>query len=416
MKTKIKGSSLLLSVILIAFAMASECKAYSDTSDKSNKYTADFHYLGVGYQILSETEKTVAVFQDFDIDSEGSSDSYGKPNKITYVGKNGFSCTSGLESQVVEIPETVFDDKGIPYTVKAIADGSINYINIGMLILPESLEQMNGGVLDLPIIENISLPSNLKEIDGIAYCPRLKSLYIPRNLECIKDRSLSLCGFKFIYLPPSVKTLGDRVLADCDSLEFASIAGVEKMGANCLSTCDKLWWALLPESLQSMGSGCFNDCESLKIVSLPWSEIKMDGCFNGCPSIDEIDILAPEPYPFPQNSFLNVDRSNCSLYVPQGSLEKYKAADGWKEFYKIKEIPEWATGTLLSVNAEHRFNVEGGIGVLKIINPEGIRFDVFDIDGKRISGIVKPGIFEKEVPTGIYIVTTPYGSKKISVR
>ena len=33
--------------------------------------------------------------------------------------------------------------------------------------------------------------------------------------------------------------------------------------------------------------------------------------------------------------FDNVDKRNCELLVPQESLEAYKAADTWKDFYNI---------------------------------------------------------------------------------
>ena len=50
----------------------------------------------------------------------------------------------------------------------------------------------------------------------------------------------------------------------------------------------------LPETLRTMGEGCFDECPELDLVSLPWSEIKMDGCFNGCPSISRIEVLATD--------------------------------------------------------------------------------------------------------------------------
>lgn len=335
-------------------AIAGVMTLYANASEEGNevnRYKTDFEYQHVGYQILSESERTVAVTQDYDIDyAFDSADESTFMPSFEYqpeIGENGFLMSLGLRGDVV-IPQTVYDRNGTAYTVTALANGAINHESTAMLVLPQTITDLNGGIIDLPWLKSLYLPESLKQIEGIYYLKQLTHLHIPRGVEAISDYALSRCGLKDVYLPTSVKALGSDVLSGCGDLKTAMISAVETMGDGCFSGCSSLRWANLPETLKSMGSGCFNNCTGLERVSLPWSEINMDNCFNGCPSIKCIDVLAEEPYPFPANCFNDVDRTKCELLVPEGSVGKYMAADGWKDFCRINGIPTSGTGSVKS--------------------------------------------------------------------
>ncbi len=385
-------------------------------NESINRYKVDFSYQGIYYQILSESEHTVAVCQPYDINFAGAPN---QPKKTPYlredIGDNGFLMSYGLVGQIVEIPETVYDENGISYTVTDLASGAINWLWMGMLVLPSTLERLNGGIGALQGLSAIYLPDNLKEIDGIDYCEELTSLQIPRKVESIKNYSLEGCGFEFIYLPPSVKTLENEVLSRCQSLRTALLSGVETMGEECFSECPSFGWANLPETLRSMGEGCFNDCETLALVSLPWSEIDMKECFNGCTSISQIEVLAIEPYPFPETCFRDVDRSKCTLVVPEGSEEKYEAADGWKDFYRIEGTLPAISNTNVNAVQANDFRVLGGKGSIRIINSSETAVDIYSLSGEKMASTNKAGISEISLPTGIYIASSPFSSRKVAV-
>jgi hypothetical protein len=86
--------------------------------------------------------------------------------------------------------------------------------------------------------------------------------------------------------------------------------------------------------------------------------------------------------------FDGIDKDNCVLYVPDGSVDAYKAADVWKEFKIIKPISST------------------GISGLVI---DGIPFDVYDLQGRKVRQNVTT---LKGLPSGIYIVN----GRKVSVR
>ena len=57
--------------------------------------------------------------------------------------------------------------------------------------------------------------------------------------------------------------------------------------------------------------------------------------FYYCIGLEKIIVLAKNPPACGGKVFDNVDKRNCELIVPQESLEAYKAADTWKDFYNI---------------------------------------------------------------------------------
>lgn len=411
-----KKTSPLTAIIAMAVITLVCCADANAERTKIDRYKVDFTYQGIEYTILSESEKTVAVSQSFDIDfAGGPALSKKAPYHLGEVGPNGFLMGYGLEGTVVAIPSTVYDAQGNEYTVTDLADYAIDWVGIGTLILPPTLERLNNGICDVFGLHQIYLPEGIKAIEGISYCSHLKTLHVPYNVESIGDQSLYECGFEDIYLPPSVKTLGKEVLANCDSLRLAMISGVETMGASCFSDCESFLWANLPETLKSMGEGCFNDCPSLDLVSLPWSEIKMDACFNGCPNISRIEVLAIEPNPFPEGSFLDVDRTTCTLAVPEGSEDKYREAEGWKDFLNIVgDVPAITPSAVATVPSAD-FRAFGSKGTLHIINPTDTPIEVYAVNGEKVASLSKSGQTELPLTPGVYIVSSPFASRKVAI-
>lgn len=410
---RIRAAVIIVSGIA-AIGLTSEALAEENVT---SRYETDFYYQNVGYKILSESDRTVAVTQEYDIDFTGGyAPSYDPAPTGSGISGNGFLMSNGLFGSVVEIPQTVYDEEGTPYTVTELAYQAINYVNIGTLVLPPTLKSLNNGIISAMGMSTLYLPSGLGEIDGIMHCEALSSLYIPWSVESVKDYSLSGCGLREAYLPPAVRTLGCNVLSRCDSLQTAMLSGVETMGDACFSDCASFWWANLPETLRSMGDGCFNNCPGLERISLPWSRIEMNGCFNGCPSVRCIEMLATEPYPFPENCFNDVDRSKCDLLVPEESVDKYMAADGWKDFYRINGIPTSGSSAAKAVSDSADFVAAGGKDSVRIMNPSGMSLEVTALNGEKVAGVTAAGDYEISLPSGVYIVSSASGSRKVSVR
>lgn len=131
----------------------------------------------------------------------------------------------------------------------------------------------------------------------------------------------------------------------------------------------------------------FENQQGLTSISLPASlRYILEKAFAGCTNLSYIYAFSEEPATVVggADAFEGVDFDNCVLNVPLGSLEKYKAADGWSSFKKIEEI--------------------GGSGIREIKNETKTNDRWYSLDGREL----------KAQPTlkGIYIKN----GKKVVIR
>ena len=140
----------------------------------------------------------------------------------------------------------------------------------------------------------------------------------------------------------------------------------------------------------------FEDNTELTSVSLPATITSIgEGAFAGCEKLQSITVNNPEPVALSstpaavrgirtrageRSVFDGVNMETCILYVPAGSVDKYKTADVWKDFKNIQAIS--ATGVA---------------GVIM----DGTPFDVYNLQGQK----VKSGVTTlKGLTPGVYIV------------
>lgn len=103
----------------------------------------------------------------------------------------------------------------------------------------------------------------------------------------------------------------------------------------------------LPTNIDSIEEGLFADCGSLTPITIPKKVDRMGtGTFHNCYDLMEINVENAVPpvleysnglYPQYAGCLDYVNKDDCVLNVPVGSLEAYKSADGWKRFKNIQE-------------------------------------------------------------------------------
>ena len=116
---------------------------------------------------------------------------------------------------------------------------------------------------------------------------------------------------------------------------------------------------VIKNGILSIGTNSFYRCTKLKSITIPNSVTNInDYAFYDCTGLKVIDIYAKTPPSCWNSSFRNVDTQTCKLVVPAESLEAYKKADTWKDFYNITagidgtkadEVKVTATGNEITV-------------------------------------------------------------------
>ena len=144
-----------------------------------------------------------------------------------------------------------------------------------------------------------------------------------RSFEIEEDNIIPAAAFvesklREIILPPNITAIGEGAFLKNGQLTSITIPNsVVTIERRAFSACSNLTSVTIPNSVTSIGDEAFSFCSGLTSVI---SEIQEP--FN----TDKI--------------FYTIDNdiySNAILYVPTGTLDKYRAADGWKEFNNIVE-------------------------------------------------------------------------------
>ena len=163
--------------------------------------------------------------------------------------------------------------------------------------------------------------------NAFAYCSSLTSVTIGNGVTSIGEAAFSGCsGLTSVTIPNSVTSIGEAAFWYCRSLTSVTI----------------------PNSVTSIGSSAFSGCSSLTSVTIPNSVTSIgDWAFYGCTGLTSVTIEADTPptigfYCFYSyvDYYNNDFPLNISIYVPCGSLDTYKTAEGWSDYaYRIKYAP-----------------------------------------------------------------------------
>ena len=93
----------------------------------------------------------------------------------------------------------------------------------------------------------------------------------------------------------------------------------------------------IDERVEEICKEAFKGCDKLEEIVMPKKLKKIDSeAFRGCTGLVKITSLAGIPPVCDSEVFDGVNKTNCELIVPEGSVAAYKQAEVWNEFSNIR--------------------------------------------------------------------------------
>ena len=142
---------------------------------------------------------------------------------------------------------------------------------------------------------------------------------------------------KRIIIGDGITTIGRLAFQYCRALTSVTIPNsVTEIGEGAFDNCSSLTSVTIPNSVTKIGDSAFAGCRSLKNFTFG-SGLQSIGreAFSGCINITQISSEAVVPPACRRNALDGINKSKCKIIVPKNSLDAYKQADQWKDFFFI---------------------------------------------------------------------------------
>ena len=205
-----------------------------------------------------------------------------------------------------------------------------------------------------------------------------------------------------------VTTIGDYAFGDCSSLTSITLPeSLTSIGEYVFQFCSSLASIVIPEGVTSIEDGTFSCCSSLASITFPESLTSTgENAFQLCSNLQKIHSLAITPPTCKSDCFWDVDKSACTLYVPKGALEAYKAADEWKDFVNIVEEEYTGIEEVGADRAGQAVITACGDGIVVENLPAGTAVTVYTLSGTVVyEGVASGSRTELTLPAGhLYLV------------
>ena len=269
------------------------------------------------------------------------------PSGVTLIGEYAFRYCSGLTSIT------------FPSSVTSIGMSAFSYCSgLTSITFPSGVTSISLYAFEgCSGLTSITFPSSVTEIgiSAFAGCSGLTSITFPSSVTLIDIYAFKGCsGLTSITFPSSVTSIGGSAFEGCSgltSVHYQINDDIETYLAKDHPFIDvkcrieyylndkKITSVVIPSTITKLGDYVFQKCRDLTSVTVSWqSPISAGSAFGG------------------------VDRSKCTLYVPQGTEQDYWLADVWGDFGKIVEYdPTGIDKVTTSTDAKElsRYSVNG---------------------------------------------------------
>ena len=218
----------------------------------------------------------------------------------------------------------------------------------------------------------------------------------------IGDYAFHDCPLKTVYIGGNISysTSSDKGYSPFyrnTSLEKVIITDKEtEITANEFYGCTGLKYISMGDGIEKIGDWAFSGCSSLDFFHVG-SNVKTIGkeAFSDCTAMTKLITTAPVPPTCGSQALDDINKWTCKLFVNKESIDQYKAAEQWKEFFFISEYD--------------------GVDDVSVDTPDAL-YEVYNLQGVRVgSGMREAEVTADALPHGVYILVSPQGRKKLKI-
>jgi len=214
----------------------------------------------------------------------------------------------------------------------------------GTIRIPDGLDEVNNSWEYTPIGGPVIVPQGVKKYNQIL--SPITSLYLPEGLEEIvgvwndwrTDGPSGPYRVKLtkVNIPSTVRKIGENAFANTGIQHIILPEGLEILESGIFANTYLQDTLVIPSTVKQIRHHAFFRCRMLNALVLPagLEGIQQDA-FLECFSLNYIQCLGSTPPVLEGSCFGGVEKNECALVVPEGAVEAYKNADGWREFKRI---------------------------------------------------------------------------------
>ena len=178
------------------------------------------------------------------------------------------------------------------------------------------------------------------QMSVIYKCPRLRSISIGKNTKRVELLFDGCDSLKEIYYN-AIQMEYLNVFYDMQSRLENVVFGpdVRIIPNDAFGECQLLKQIVFNDGLEQIGGYSFFNCQGLEEVTIPRSVGTLQySAFEGCTNLKRINVdYVQSPPAFVDNVFSDATYANATLFVPVGTIDKYRETPGWKNFYNMIE-------------------------------------------------------------------------------
>lgn len=304
-------------------------------------------YIGRPYRYPKQKDWGWYIYYDLS--------AFGRCNTLEEVTIGGYA----TEIQPCEFILTpALHTVNVNVSLNAVGDKAFHHCEkLQIINLPEGVVTIGNRAFEFcKAIKNIDFPSTLQLIDEYAFasCESLESLTIPASVSSLGLASFAACtSVKEVTLEDGPNELVLPYGSEGGSNGFFTNMPLEKAyigrpyshpetgwagyRTGAFTRCAKLKEVRFGNYVTKVLTGDFMELHELQTVDLPSSlESIGDFGFTACEKLNAITCPATTPPACGNYVFSDTDKQTCKLYVLGESIESYKEANVWKEFFNIE--------------------------------------------------------------------------------